>query len=120
MKIWQKLNLVINVNDDNIMECFKAKNDYVVRKEKHTKYVNPNQHWFNAGGQMLARRDYENAKKCYMNIGRKDLVQRIKALQLEIKAENQLFRIKNGLDNIQNLARDDRKIAKVKLDKSKE
>lgn len=69
---------------------------------------------------MLARRDYENAKKCYMNIGRMDLVERIKGLQLEIKAENQMFRVKNGLNNIQNLARDDRKIAKVKLEKSKE
>lgn len=80
MKIWQKLNLVTFVNDDNIMDCFKAKNQYVAHKERHIKYVNPNQHWFNAGGQMLARRDYENAKKCYMNIGRKDLVQRIRAL----------------------------------------
>jgi outer membrane protein assembly factor BamD (BamD/ComL family) len=48
-------------------------NDYVT-KEKHTKYINKDSHWFKAGSKMLARKDYENAKKCFKNIGRIDLV----------------------------------------------
>ncbi len=35
---------------------------------------------------MLARKDYENAKKCFQNIKRYDLVDRINALEMEIKA----------------------------------
>jgi hypothetical protein len=31
---------------------------------------------------MLARKDYENAKICFNNIGRIDLVERINALEL--------------------------------------
>ncbi len=38
---------------------------------------------------------------------------------MEIKAENQLFRIKNALKNLSNLARDDRKINKIKLEKER-
>jgi outer membrane protein assembly factor BamD (BamD/ComL family) len=72
--LWKTLDLVTIVDDKNVEECHRSKNDYVYVKEKHKKYANPDLHWFKAGSKMLARKDYENAKKCFANIKRNDLV----------------------------------------------
>ena len=55
---WKTLDLVTIIDEKDVEECHRMKNDYVYAKEKHKKYVNPDRHLFKAGSQMLARKDY--------------------------------------------------------------
>jgi len=42
---------------------------------------------------MLFRKEYEEAKKCYNRINRISIVERIEAIQLEIKADNEMYKL---------------------------
>ncbi len=66
--------LVEQTTLDNVEEQHKIVNDYVQVKEKHKKYINDDAKWFHQGSNMLARRDFDNAKKCFTNIKRFDIV----------------------------------------------